>query len=64
MIGEENLLEHTVDLTANDGLKDYGEVKAKASLLTADRYRKYVQILDTVKMEDYWWLAVDRHEPV
>lgn len=56
-IGAENLLEHSVDLTSNDGLKEYGEVKARASLLTADRYRKYVQVLDTTKMDDYWWLA-------
>ena len=62
-IGAENLLEHTVDLTANDGLKDYGEVKARASLLTADRYRKYVQILDSVKMEGYWWLATPWSTP-
>lgn len=62
-IGAENLLEHTVDLTANDGLKDYGEVKARASLLTADRYRKYVQILDTTKMDDYWWLATPWSTP-
>lgn len=62
-IGEENMMEHIVDLTANDGLKDYGEVKAKASLLTADRYRKHVQILDTVKMEDYWWLATPWSAP-
>ena len=62
-IGEENLLEHTVELTANDGLKDFGEVKAKASLLTADRYRKYVQILDTTKMGDYWWLATPWSTP-
>lgn len=62
-IGAENLLEHTVDLTSNDGLKEYGEVKARASLLTADRYRKYVQILDTTKMDDYWWLATPWSTP-
>lgn len=62
-IGKENLLEHTVDLTANDGMKDYGEITARASILTADRYRKYVQILDSVKMEDYWWLATPWSTP-
>ena len=62
-IGKENLLEHTVDLTANDGMKDYGEITARASLLTADRYRKYVQILDSVKMEDYWWLVTPWSTP-
>lgn len=62
-IGAENLLEHSVDLTSNDGMKEYGEVKARASLLTADRYRKYVQILDTTKMDDYWWLATPWSTP-
>ena len=62
-IGDENILEHTVDLTANDGMKDYGEIKARASLLTAERYRKYVRILDAVKMEDYWWLATPWSTP-
>lgn len=56
-IGDENILEHTVDLTANDGMKDYGEIKARASLLTAERYRKYVRILDAAKMGEWWWLA-------
>lgn len=62
-IGKENILEHTVDLTANDGMRDYGEITARASLLTAERYRKYVSILDTVKMEDYWWLATPWSTP-
>lgn len=62
-IGAENLLEHSVDLTSNDGLKEYGEVKARASLMTADRYRKYVQILDTTKMDDWWWLATPWSTP-
>lgn len=62
-IGKENLLEHTVDLTANDGMKDYGEITARASLMTADRYRKYVKILDSVKMEGYWWLATPWSTP-
>lgn len=62
-VGEGNLLEHAVDLTSNDGLMDYGEVKARASLLTADRYRKYVQILDTRKMDDYWWMATPWSTP-
>lgn len=56
-IGGENILEHTVDLTSNDGLKDYGDVKVRASLLTADRYRKYVKILDAEKLTKWWWLA-------
>ena len=35
LVGKENLVEHTVDLTADDGLKCYGSIKRKISLLTA-----------------------------
>lgn len=56
-VGEDNLVMHTVDLTADDGLKDYGSVKRKASLLTAQQYRKYVEILDLHKADSWWWLA-------
>lgn len=57
IIGADNIVEHTVDLTSNDGLKDYGSVKSRASLLTADRYRRYVEILDKFKPNKWWWLA-------
>lgn len=57
MVGAENLVEHTVDLTADDGLKDYGKIRRKASLLTADLYRRYVEILDKHKIDRWWWLA-------
>ena len=66
VIGLENILEHTVDLTSDDGLKDYGAVKAKCSLLTTDQYRRYVEILDKFKPDRWWWLATahstKRHE--
>ena len=63
IIGEENIYEHTVDLTSDDGLKDYGEVKRKASLLTTELYRKYVNILDKHKLKAYWWLATAYSTP-
>lgn len=65
-VGWDNIVFHEVDLTSDDGLKDYGTVERKASLLTADMYRKYVDILDTVNPKKYWWLATPystkRHE--
>lgn len=65
-IGSENIVEHTVDLTSDDGLKDYGTVKRMVSILTADQYRKYVDVLDQHKPGEYWWLATPsstaRHE--
>lgn len=57
IIGRENLVEHEVDLTSDDGLKDYGSVQRFASLLTCDRYRKYVEVLDEHKPRRWWWLA-------
>lgn len=57
VVGEGNLVLHTVDLTSDDGLKDYGKVKRRASLLTAELYRRYVDILDNFKPDSWWWLA-------
>ena len=57
IVGEENLLVHEVDLTSDDGLKDYGVIERFASLLTADMYRRYVEILDQHKPDNWWWLA-------
>ena len=57
IVGEDNILLHEVDLTADDGLKDYGKIQRKASLLTTERYRQYVEILDKYKIDAWWWLA-------
>ena len=57
LVGADNLVEHTVDLTADDGLKCYGSVERKMSLLTANQYRKYVYIIDEHKLDKWWWLA-------
>ena len=57
IVGEENLVLHTVDLTTNDGLKDYGKIRRRASLLTAELYRRYVEVLDKRKTNKWWWLA-------
>lgn len=57
IVGKENLVEHTVDLTADDGLKCYGSIKRKMSLITAQMYRKYVYTLDKYPVKSWWWLA-------
>ena len=62
-IGKENLIEHTVDLTADDGLKDYGDIKRKMSLLTANLYRRYIEILDKYKIDKWWWTATAYSTP-
>lgn len=53
--GAKNIYEHKVDLTANDGLKDYGSVRDKISLITADNYRRYRVFLPGYG--DWWWTA-------
>ena len=63
VIGKENLVEHTVDLTADDGLKDYGTVKRGMSLLTAGQYRRYVEVLDKHKVDAWRWLATPYSTP-
>lgn len=63
VIGADNLITHTVNLTSNDGLKDYGTTTAKMSLLTADLYRRYVETLDRFKPEKWWWLATPYSTP-
>ena len=63
IIGADNLVEHTVDLTSDDGLKDYGKIKRKMSLLTCNQYRKYVEILDKFKIDKWWWLSTPWSTP-
>ncbi len=62
-IGEDNLIEHTVDLTSDDGLKDYGTVKKKMSLLTCELYRRYVETLDKHSVKKWWWLVTAYSTP-
>ena len=64
IVGEENIILHDVDLTADDGLKDYGVLERKASLLTAQQCRTYVEILDKHKVNSWWWLATAFSTPV
>lgn len=56
-VGVNNLIVHKVDLISEDGLKDYGVIRCKVSLLTCDLYRRYVHILDKHKVKKWWWLA-------
>ena len=61
-IGEENMLEFELDLTANDGMKCYGSVKRKMALRTADMQRKYAYIFD--KLPKFWeWTATAYSTP-
>lgn len=57
IVGEENIIIHCLDLTADDGRKGYGMVMRKASLRTANMQRKYVEILDKYRLGIWEWLA-------
>lgn len=50
--GEGAVAEQFIDLTSNDGLKDYGNVKAKVGLLTEEEYRQHRDILPPTATKD------------
>ena len=49
------LCDFTIDLTSDDGLKDYGNSTNKVNLLTCDMYRKYRYLIPN--LDSWWWLA-------
>lgn len=57
VIGEDNIVKHTVDLTTLDGLKDYGSCECRVSLLTSRQYADNVYTIDEFKLNKWWWLA-------
>lgn len=56
-IGEENLCTIKTDLTTLDGLKPYGIMESKVSLVTLDFYRANADIFGRYKPDCYWLLA-------
>lgn len=55
LLGDDDLLIYTMDLTADNGDKMYGECDVLAGLLSADLYRKY---RDYIPKYDKWvWLC-------
>lgn len=63
VVGAENIILHTVDLTADDGLKDYGTIERRVSLFTANQYRKYVDILDKYRLDIWTWTGTAYSTP-
>jgi len=56
IVGVNNIIPMTRDLTSLDGLRDYGECEDMVSLLTMDEYRKYHEILGLMSNYlDWWW---------
>lgn len=59
VLGEENLLYHIVDLTADNGDTSYGKVEDKVFILTCDEHRKY---RDYIPLPSEWmWTATPRY---
>lgn len=63
LVGEENIVEHTVDLTSDDGLKCYDECDCRVSLLPAQMYRENVYTIDKFHIDKWWWLATAYSTP-
>lgn len=62
VFGENNIIEHTVDLLSLDGLDDYGTSIDKVSLLDIDQYRKYRKVIGENK-DNWWWLLTPDSTP-
>ncbi len=55
-VGAENIVEHAVDLTTEDGLKAYGSVTDKVSLITEKMYKENRDVIGP-NLDSWWWLA-------
>lgn len=53
--GSHAFLSHELDLTTDDGLKDYGTCNVTIFLLTVDQYRRNRDIIPNA--DDWWWLS-------
>ena len=59
--GEENIIEHEVNLLSMDGYDDYGIVHDKVSAMTFDRYRKYHKYIGNAL--EWNWLSTPDSTP-
>lgn len=54
----DDFLSYEIDLTSDDGMRDYGKCENNIGLLTADLYRSNRHLLKPLK--DWWWLATPK----
>ena len=54
-IGENNLVEHTVELTSVDMQHEFDDCKCKVRPITFDEARKYNNLLPNKDLGDWWW---------
>lgn len=54
-VGENNLVEHTVELTSVDMQHEFDDCKCKVRPITFDEARKYNNLLPSKELDDWWW---------
>ena len=54
-VGENNLVEHTVELTSIDMQHEFDDCKCKVRPITFDEARKYNNLLPNKELDDFWW---------
>ena len=54
-VGENNLVEHTVELTSVDMQHEFDDCKCKVRPITFDEARKYNNLLPNKDLGDWWW---------
>lgn len=54
-VGENNLVEHTVELTSVDMQHEFDDCECKVRPITFDEARKYNNLLPNKELDDWWW---------
>jgi hypothetical protein len=54
-VGENNLVEHIVELTSVDMQHEFDDCKCKVRPITFDEARKYNNLLPNKELNDWWW---------
>ena len=54
-VGENNFVEHTVELTSVDMQHEFDDCKCKVRPITFDEARKYNNLLPNKELDDWWW---------
>lgn len=54
-VGENNLVEHTVELTSVDMQHEFDDCECKVRPITFDEAREYNNLLPNKELDDWWW---------
>lgn len=54
-VGENHLVEHTVELTSVDMQHEFDDCECKVRPITFDEARKYNNLLPNKELDDWWW---------